>query len=216
MSPLVSTIRLRVGIFTDESVFCTGRLFMASLVDLSKYAELLLAMGFGAGIGMGLTLLPSTAIQAHYWHRRRPLAIGLVMAGMFDSPDERSHTLSPHFLTSLLGGPVGGVVYPLLLNHLIHGRVGYVWGVRIMAFIILGVLVLANALMIPKPSKLEPRKRPPVRELLKDFLYVILIAGYVDSDFLSSLCDLFCPALKVLTRLYMKTILCLYDMSFHW
>lgn len=56
---------------------------MSSLVDLSKYAELLLAMGFGAGIGMGMATLPATAIQAHYWHRRRPLAIGIVVAGMF-------------------------------------------------------------------------------------------------------------------------------------
>lgn len=84
----------------------------------------------------------------------------------------------PNILSSsLLGAPVGGVVYPLLLNRFFHGRVGYVWGVRIMASIVLGVLVVANILMVPKPSRAEPGKRPPVGELLKDIPYLLLIAG---------------------------------------
>lgn len=164
------------------------RLFMASLVHLSRYDLLLLAMGFGAGIGIGCAALPAAAIQSHYWNKRRPLAIGIVMAGTYHPflSAFKFLTLNLSF-PSFAGSPIGGIVYPLMLNHLIHGRVGYVWAIRIVAFILLAVLLVGCALMVPRPPKLERGKRPPVLQLLKDQTYMLMIAGCVDLFFF--VCD---------------------------
>lgn len=55
---------------------------MVSILDQSKYYQLLLAMGFGTGVGIGFAALPALAIQSHYWRKKRPLALGLAQMGV--------------------------------------------------------------------------------------------------------------------------------------
>src|SRR5262245_22989610 len=47
---------------------------------------------------------------------------------------------------TLSGSSLGGVIFPLLLDRLFN-EVGFAWGVRIAAFLILGCLIIANMLV---------------------------------------------------------------------
>lgn len=80
---------------------------------------------------------------------------------------------------SLVGCPVGGIVCPQMLNRLFYGRIGYVWGVRVSAFVSLAVLVIGNILMVPNPPKLVPGQKPPIGKLLKDVPYILSMIGSV-------------------------------------
>ena len=81
---------------------------------------------------MGLTYVPALGIVAHHFARRRSLVMGIVASA----------------------SSVGGIVHPIMLNQLIHGSVGFAWGVRASAFMN-GVLLAAASLMMTTrlPSK---------------------------------------------------------------
>jgi hypothetical protein len=77
----------------------------------------------------------------------------------------------------------GGIVFPIMLNEMIYGKVGFAWGVRATGFLCLVFLAIANILM-----------RGPTREQLKDVQsahtslkgvvtdlpYLLVSFGYVD------------------------------------
>ncbi|KAI0711321.1 major facilitator superfamily domain-containing protein [Earliella scabrosa] len=135
-------------------------LFMLSLADTDQYYQVLLSQGVGAGLGSGLIFSPALSVQAHHWKRRRALAMGVVLSG-----------------TSC-----GGVVYPILLNKLINGRVGFAWGVRASAFLTLGLLVVANLTLSTRTSSIRssaPATKLSRTQLLRDYPYWISLAGAV-------------------------------------
>jgi MFS family permease len=53
------------------------------------------------------------------------------------------------------GSGLGGIIFPIMTSHLIP-RVGFGWTMRICAFLILGLLLIAFATV---KSRLPPRKR---------------------------------------------------------
>ena len=59
---------------------------MLSLADPEKYYQVFLSQGLGAGLGVGLLYVPSLAVQAHHWRRRRALAMGTTISGAFGKP----------------------------------------------------------------------------------------------------------------------------------
>lgn len=66
------------------------------------------------------------------------------------------------------GSSTGGVIFPIMITHLIR-RVGYGWAMRIAAFMILFLLVIANLTVRcrvpPQPKKLTTRDLyQPLRE----------------------------------------------------
>ncbi|KAG1791785.1 uncharacterized protein BJ212DRAFT_1418599, partial [Suillus subaureus] len=63
----------------------------------------------GSGIAIGLTNIPSIAVVAHHFERRRAFAMGLVVAGV----------------------SMGSILHPIMLNNLINGRLGFANGVRV-------------------------------------------------------------------------------------
>ncbi|KAJ3476613.1 hypothetical protein NLI96_g11042 [Meripilus lineatus] len=132
-------------------------MFMLSLAHPDKYYQIFLCQGVGMGIGAGFLYLPAMAIQSHHWNKKRPLAMGIVISG----------------------SSTGGIVYPIMLNQLVHGSVGFAWGVRASAFLTLGVVVLANIFMIPRPPKAKPHNKPRIGQLFLDFPYVLLIIGAI-------------------------------------
>lgn len=127
-----------------------NRLFMLSLVDISKYYQIFLSQGVGVGIGCGLMFLPALSIQAHHWKKRRALAMGIV----------------------LTGSSFGGIIHPIMHNQLFHRKTGFAWGVRASAFLILGLLVIANCLMTTRlPSRQGPK--PNFGAIFRDVPYMI-------------------------------------------
>ncbi|PCH33722.1 MFS general substrate transporter [Wolfiporia cocos MD-104 SS10] len=136
-------------------VFC---MFMLSLASPHKFYQLILSQGVGMGIGAGLMLVPAVSIQAHHWQKRRSLAMGIVMTG----------------------SGVGGLFYPIMLNHLIQGHVGYKWGVRDSAFLTLGLLAIANCCMttrLPNAKQRPPGPKPDIKGIMSDPAFLILLAG---------------------------------------
>lgn len=76
------------------------------------------------------------------------------------------------------GSSIGGIVFPIMVTRLIK-QVGYGWAMRICAFLILGLLVVANltvrAYRKPQPQKLtkEVLKKP-----FQELEFVLVVAGF--------------------------------------
>lgn len=91
-----------------------------------------------------------------------------------------------HFLNVPAGTSVGGLVYPIMLNQLIHGSVGFKWGVRAAAFLTLGMLAIANCCMKPISRFLPPRSAggghtlKTLRKVVVDAPYMLTISGQVN------------------------------------
>ncbi|KAH8906314.1 MFS general substrate transporter [Coniochaeta sp. PMI_546] len=106
-------------------------MFMTSLA--TEYWQLILAQGVCVGLGMGLSFLPSTAILAQYFARRRALAIGVASTG----------------------SPLAGIVFPIIFSRL-SATLGFGWATRVIAFIVLALSAVPVAFMrvrVPPPAK---------------------------------------------------------------
>jgi hypothetical protein len=76
------------------------------------------------------------------------------------------------------GSSLGGVIFPIMINHLIP-EVGFAWTMRIAAFTIMGLLIVAN---LTVKSRTPPHPQP--RTTLKAFvlpltekIYGLMAAG---------------------------------------
>ncbi|GJJ08885.1 hypothetical protein Clacol_003105 [Clathrus columnatus] len=136
------------------------RFFMLSLAQPHNYYQVFLSQGVGVGLGMGLVYLPSVMLGFHYFKRRRGVAIGIVSTG----------------------SAVGGICQTIGLNHLINGKVGFAWGVRIFGFIFLVLAIIGNVLMRPRlpPRRLRPSQpKPDVKKIVRDIPLLLSILGFV-------------------------------------
>ncbi|KAI0057047.1 MFS general substrate transporter [Artomyces pyxidatus] len=145
----------RQTVFAGSCIYVFS-LFMASIAHPDKYYQIFLSQGVGMGIGAGLLYIPAMAVQAHHWRTKRALAMGVVISG----------------------SSLGGIVFPIMLNHLFSGTVGFAWGVRASAFLVLGSLVAANLLMTPRASITGSKApKPNIKSLLLDLPYMLTILG---------------------------------------
>jgi len=85
---------------------------------------------------------PAIAVAGHWFHKRRPFAIGVMASG----------------------SSVGGAIYPIVLQRLIP-KVGFPWAVRVMAFITMGCLAVS---CVSIKTRLTPKVRRGWREGLVD------------------------------------------------
>ncbi|EPE31184.1 MFS general substrate transporter [Glarea lozoyensis ATCC 20868] len=85
----------------------------------TEYWQLFLAQGVTVGLGLGCLFLPSVAVIAHYFVKRKSAALGVASAG----------------------GSLGGILYPIVFQQL-EPRVGFPWAMRIMGFMILAILIV--------------------------------------------------------------------------
>ncbi|KAI4129387.1 MAG: hypothetical protein LQ347_003794 [Umbilicaria vellea] len=122
---------------------------MMMLSICKKYWQVVLAQGIVVGIGAGMAFMPSVAIVGTYFSTRRSTAMGLAAAG----------------------SSIGGVIYPVVLRRLII-QIGLPWAIRVMAFIMLGTLLISISIMKPR---LPPRKSGPLinTEALKDPVFAV-------------------------------------------
>ncbi|KAI2616187.1 major facilitator superfamily domain-containing protein [Hypomontagnella submonticulosa] len=107
-------------------------LMMISISD--KYYQIFLAQCICSGIGTSFLFYPTVAAAGTWFKKHRALAFGIMVSG----------------------SSVGGVVLPIMVQHLIE-EVGFGWAMRITAFLILGLLILGN---ISVKSRLPPVRKP--------------------------------------------------------
>ncbi|KDQ24022.1 hypothetical protein PLEOSDRAFT_1048021 [Pleurotus ostreatus PC15] len=130
-------------------------LFMVSLAHTDTYYQVYLSQGVGLGVGAGLLYVPAVAVQAHHWKRRRAFAMGVVVTG----------------------SSLGGIIFPIMLNRLFQSSVGFEWGVRASAFVVLGLLIMANLLMSDNPSVKGGGEKPVLKNILTDIPFMLSSFG---------------------------------------
>ena len=82
-------------------------------------------------------------------------------------------------LTLLPGSSFGGIVFPIMLNQLIfHSSIGLAWSIRITAFVVLGLLIIANLLMSDRPEfTRRSRPKPNYKAMLTDLPFILIAIG---------------------------------------
>ncbi|KAG0645383.1 Aspyridones efflux apdF [Hyphodiscus hymeniophilus] len=134
------------------SVIMLFALFMTSLC--TEYWQLFLAQGFLFGLGLSFVVLPAFATVPHYFIKSRALALGITVSG----------------------SSLGGVIWPIALKNVLY-KIGFGWGVRTAAFIMLPLLAAAClAIRLPAraPSSLKPK---PDLSVVKNPILILLALG---------------------------------------
>lgn len=96
--------------------------------------------------------MPSVTVISHHFTTKNALAMGIVFSG-----------------TS-----IGGTIYPIMLNRLINGEVGFANGVRATTAVIAGTLVAANLLMRAEPA-LRSRRKLNLVKMFTDIPFVMCL-----------------------------------------
>jgi MFS family permease len=110
---------------------------MFLLAECKVYWHFLLCLGVLGGIGGATLCTTGLAVVSHWFKRRRGMAHGVAM----------------------VGSSLGGTTIPLILRSTLP-KYGYAWSIRILGFIFLGCLVVANVLMKPRlPPSPEARNK---------------------------------------------------------
>ncbi|RBR20138.1 uncharacterized protein FIESC28_05417 [Fusarium coffeatum] len=116
--------------------------FGLMMTSISKeYYQILLSQSFCSAIGCSFLFYAPIAAVGTWFTRHRAIAFGIVTAG----------------------SSLGGVVLPIMVNHLVV-RIGFGWAMRSIAFLFLGLLAIANLTI---KSRLPPPKR---KFNLRDFI----------------------------------------------
>ena len=125
-----------------KPVFCIGTFIQVLgifMTSISKtYWQVFLAQGVCQGIGNGLIFVPSMALLATYFVKRRGIAYGIAASG----------------------SATGGMVFPAMVANLLP-KVGFGWTVRVIGLLVLVFLVIAAIALTPR---LPPRKSGPIVE----------------------------------------------------
>ncbi|KAK0226953.1 major facilitator superfamily domain-containing protein [Armillaria nabsnona] len=101
------------------------------VAQCTQYWHFLLCQGFAIGLACGTIFGPAMGIIGHWFRRRRGLALGIMATG----------------------SSIGGTVIPITARKLIN-TVGFPWTMRIIAFILMFTLGIANLTL--------KRRLPPV------------------------------------------------------
>ncbi|KAL5536616.1 hypothetical protein ACEPAF_439 [Sanghuangporus sanghuang] len=84
--------------------------------------------------------------------------------------------------------PLGGVIYSIMLNNLINGRMGFAWAVRIVAFLTLGCCVIANLVIFEVKREISQTMRNREKSIsIWDTPFILIMLG----AFLASLSTYF-------------------------
>lgn len=102
---------------------------------------------------MGMSMAPALSSTAQYFHKKRAAAIGITVAG----------------------SSIGGVIFPIALEQMFNSSLGFAWGVRVVGFIMLGVVSFS---FFGIRARLPPRKRQLFKpEAFKKLTYIATIAS---------------------------------------
>ncbi|KAK3303800.1 major facilitator superfamily domain-containing protein [Chaetomium strumarium] len=137
-------------------------LMMASLA--TEYYQFLLAQGVCSAIGLSFLYSPAISTIATWFQKKRGLAMGVMVTG----------------------SSIGGVVFPIMINRLIQNpSTGYPWAMRIAAFLILALQIVAIFTLRPRTAP-GPKKTVAVSNAgraatlaapFKEFPFVVMLVG---------------------------------------
>ncbi|KAF8192295.1 major facilitator superfamily domain-containing protein [Mycena galopus ATCC 62051] len=135
---------LIVGRLFDIGLFripcATGSLLIVLatfLVPLCRtLMHFLLCQGLTIGLGCGLVFPPATAVVCHWWKRRRGFALGVMTCG----------------------AALSGTIIPIVVRQLLE-VVGFAWTLRIIGFILILTLGLANMCVARRLPPIKPAGR---------------------------------------------------------
>ncbi|PSS12831.1 hypothetical protein M430DRAFT_143191 [Amorphotheca resinae ATCC 22711] len=108
-------------------------MFMTSICK--TYWELMLAQGLCVGLGSGCLFIPSVAIVSTYFTTKKSFATGIAASG----------------------SSVGGVIYPIIFAQL-QPKIGFGWATRVIAFIMLGTLLIPLTVMRVRVKPAQTRR----------------------------------------------------------
>ncbi|KAH6666525.1 major facilitator superfamily domain-containing protein [Plectosphaerella plurivora] len=136
MGPVIGTLYDKYGprwLVFGGSVLHVFGIMMTSLG--TQYWQILLAQGVCSAIGVAAIFQPAISVIGGWFNKKRGAAFGLLSTG----------------------SSIGGVIFPIMVTRLIR-EVGFGWAMRICAFLILALLIIANltvrAFHPPQPHKL--------------------------------------------------------------
>ncbi|KAJ7099927.1 MFS general substrate transporter [Mycena belliarum] len=120
----------RAAVICGSALFAFS-FFMLSLTQAGHYYQVFLAQGLGMGIGIALIFVPTCTLVSQHFKAHKALAMGILSAS----------------------APMGGVIFTIMLNQMIHHGPGFRWAVRAAAFLATGCFIAANGLitMLPPP-----------------------------------------------------------------
>jgi MFS family permease len=122
-----------------------------------------MVQGVLSGIGMGLTYGPCMAVISQHFSKRRTLVMSFVASG----------------------SPMGAIIHPIMLNHLLNGTLGFAWGVRASAGFVSTLLLISCLSMrtrLVTTSKPTTSYGAAARKCSRDVFFVLITAGYVASS----------------------------------
>ncbi|KAL2871030.1 MCT family MFS transporter [Aspergillus lucknowensis] len=127
-------------------------LFITSVCK--EYYQFILCQGILGGIAQGLIMAPALAATPQYFNKKRGAAMGIAIAG----------------------SSLGGVILPIALNRMLTTTdLGFGWSVRVIAFLITGVLLVS---VPPIRARIPPRESNfLLPRAFKELGYTSLIFG---------------------------------------
>ncbi|KAK9490416.1 MFS monocarboxylate transporter [Lipomyces doorenjongii] len=84
-------------------------------IACKEYYQFILAQGVLGGKGVGSLFTPAVSAINHYFTRKRGMALGI----------------------STGGSSIGGVLFPVTLKSTLYSKLGFGWGVRVIAYALL-------------------------------------------------------------------------------
>ncbi|KAG1837271.1 MFS general substrate transporter [Suillus subalutaceus] len=131
-------------------------LFALSFAKPGQFYMIFMVQGILSGIGIGLTYGPSLAVASQHFSRRRTLVMSLVTSGT----------------------PLGSMIHPIMLNHLLNGTIGFARGVRASAGFVSALLLIACLFMrtreLPVPTV---SYTAVVRKCSREVLFILVTVG---------------------------------------
>lgn len=123
----------------------------------TEYYQILLSQGVCSAIGVSLIFQPANSVIPGWFDQKRGAAYGIMTSG----------------------SSIGGVVFPIMIQRLIP-IAGFGWAMRAAAFLILGLLLVANltirSRLPPAPQKMGPEV---LVEPFKDVEMMLLVSSFV-------------------------------------
>ncbi|KAF5707005.1 hypothetical protein LB506_009981 [Fusarium annulatum] len=136
MGPIIGTLYDKYGprwLILGGSLMHVFGIMMTSIS--TKYYQILLSQGVCSAIGVSAIFQPALSTIHAWFSTNTGAAFGILATG----------------------SSIGGVIFPIMVSHLIKSQ-GFGWTMRICAFMMLGLLVIANltvrSLHPPNPQKI--------------------------------------------------------------